>query len=182
MLSLLPDFADPHRLCGLGKVYEGELALREFPRLAALMASQSGTVRFRLGFGRDAERRSVIDVEVAGVLPLVCQRCLQSFGYPIETAARLALVNGPDEAERLPSELDPLLVVDGCVAPRDLIEDELLLAVPNAPMHRLQDCPVDLQALNGAAEAAPATADSRPSPFAGLAGLRTSNPSDDEQH
>jgi uncharacterized protein len=177
MLSLLPDYADPGRLCGLGKAYEGELALSEFPRLAAMLADTSGSARFRLAFLRDAAKRCVVEVEVDAVLMLRCQRCLGAFAEPVSGQARLAVVRGPVEAERLPDDLDPLLVNAEQVALRALIEDELILAVPSAPMHRPEDCDVDLRQVNapraedsGAGQAGQAP--TRPSPFAALDGLR----------
>jgi uncharacterized protein len=177
MPSLLPDYADPERLCGLGKAYEGEFALREFPRLAEMLVDTSGSARFRLVFHRDTAKRCVVEVEVDGVLMLQCQRCLGTFAEPVRGQARLALVRGPVEAERLPDDLDPLLVNGEQVALRALIEDELILAVPSAPMHRPEDCDVDLRQVNarpngeaGAVEAAQAP--TRRSPFAALEGLR----------
>jgi len=178
MLSLLPDYADPERLCGLGKAYEGELALSEFPRLAALMADTTGSARFRLAFHRDAERRCVIEVEVDSVLVLQCQRCLGPYAEPVSGRARLAVVRGPVEAERLPDHLDPLVVDDEQVALRTLIEDELILSVPSAPMHSPEACEVDLRQVNAdwgtGAEERGAEEGSRTaaSPFAALEGLR----------
>jgi uncharacterized protein len=45
-----------------------------------------------------------------------------------------------DEARQLPERYDPLPVSDRLIRPRDLIEDELLLALPQIPMHDPQVC------------------------------------------
>jgi hypothetical protein len=42
MLSLFPEHADPERLCALGKVYEGDMALSELPRLAESLVDAVG--------------------------------------------------------------------------------------------------------------------------------------------
>ena len=46
MLSLLPDFADPMRLCALGKAYEGAIPLADLSRLAPLLTSTEREAAF----------------------------------------------------------------------------------------------------------------------------------------
>lgn len=180
MLSLLPDFADPARLCGLGKVYEGAVPLADLPRLAALLMSDGGTAEFVLAFDRDEERRNTVRVEVRAALPIQCQRCLGTMMQEVESVSLLVVVSGPDEAERLPDDVDPLLVEQDRLALRSLIEDELILAIPNAPMHDVDDCGIDLGEIN--ADTNPqemaSQAGGDESPFAALAQLK----SDSESH
>lgn len=60
---------------------------------------------------------------------------------PVEIDSRLALVQGMEEAEGLPEELDPLMLADdGLLNIRELVEDELLLAIPDAPKHGEEAC------------------------------------------
>jgi uncharacterized protein len=173
MLSLLPDFADPLRLCSLGKVYEGTIALAEFPRLAPLLASTEGEAAFALAFAQDEERRPGVRVQVRARLLIECQRCLGPMAFEVDSVSQLAVVSGPDEAQRLPAELDPLLVEDGQVVLRSLIEDELILAVPPAPAHAEAECAVRLGEVNaGPAVAAEPEAGGKPNPFAALAALK----------
>lgn len=173
MLSLLPDYVDPVRLCGLGKVYEGTIGLSEMPRLVELLTDASGDAQFRLDFGRDAEQRSVVGVVVETGLRLTCQRCLGAMEHRVATSSRLAVVQGPVEAERLPGDLDPLLVTGERIALRALLEDELILSIPNAPMHPPDECEVDLRRLNSGSARPPTGLQAQTeSPFAALAGLK----------
>ncbi|MCB1724039.1 MAG: DUF177 domain-containing protein [Gammaproteobacteria bacterium] len=173
MLSLLPDYADPLRLSALGKRYEGKIKLAELPRLGPLLASPEGDASFVLTFGVDQEKRPVVSVAVAAALIVQCQRCMGPMALAVDSVADLAVVSGPDEAERLPAELDPLLIEDGRVELRALIEDELLLSVPPAPMHARENCEVQLDRVNDNELAAHGPADAeRENPFAALAGLR----------
>ena len=173
MLSLLPDFADPLRLCALGKSYEGTVALAVLPRLAPLLTSSEGEAAFVLAFDTDAERRPVVSVSVAARLAVRCQRCLQPMMVDVDSTSRLAVVSGPDQAERLPDELEPLLVEDGNLELRSLIEDELILAVPSAPLHAPVECEVDLNELNRFdGDDSAQSDDVRESPFAALAKLK----------
>jgi uncharacterized protein len=72
---------------------------------------------------------------VQAVLPLVCQRCLRPVRIEVRSDARVALVADLDVADQLDSSVEPVVVEDGRVALRDLVEEELLLAVPLVPRH-----------------------------------------------
>lgn len=148
MSSRLPDYADPFRLCEQGRVFEGSIALKEFERLTPLLASQDGEAAFTLGFDRDSEHGDVVSGTVQAELTLTCQRCLMPMLLRVDSGFRLGVVRGPDEERRLPDELDPLLLEEEKLAPRDLIEDELLLSIPPSPMHPAAECAVDLGRIN----------------------------------
>ncbi len=180
MLSLLPDFADPLRLCALGKAYEGAVPLAEMPRLAPLLTSSEGEAAFALAFAIDAERRPVVRVQVSALLSLQCQRCLGSMRQEVESDSLLVVVSGPDEAQRLPDDVEPLLVEDGRLELRSLIEDDLILAIPAAPMHRLADCKVQLSEVNAPPDTGQASSEGGPEhPFAALADWKGDKESQD---
>ena len=56
---------------------------------------------------------------------------------------------------------------------RELIEDDLLMALPVVPRH--EDCPTDVTLASSDEDFEQASAD-KPNPFAALAGLRKDNP------
>lgn len=173
MLSLLPDYADPWRLCALGKRYEGTVQLAELPRLAPLLASSEGEAAFVLEFATDQDRRPIVTVTVHSSLTVQCQRCMGPMSLQVDSEAQLGLVTGPGEAERLPTELDPLMVEQGRLELRSLIEDELILSIPPAPMHEPRECEVKLDQVNNDESVAHEQPDAeRENPFAALAGLR----------
>jgi uncharacterized protein len=180
MLSLLPDFADPMRLCALGKVYEGAIPLADLSRLAPLLTSTEGEAAFALAFQMDAGRGPTVRVKVKASLPLQCQRCLETMLHEVDSESSLVVVRGPEEAERLPEDVDPLLVGDDRLALRSLLEDELLLAIPPAPKHRPQDCKVDLDEVNvqTGQPAEPVDEDAE-HPFAGLANWKSDRENQD---
>ena len=180
MLSLLPDFADPTRLCALGKAYEGAIPLADLPRLAPLLTSTEGEAAFALAFRMDADGRPMVQVKVRASLPVQCQRCLDTMIHEVDSMSRLVVVSGPEEAERLPDDLDPLLVGDDRVALRSLLEDELLLAMPTAPRHRSEDCKVKLDEVNAQPDqqAEPVEGDAE-HPFAALADWKSDKENQD---
>ncbi len=100
---------------------------------------------------------------------LSCQRCLQPALFPLEFERSFRFVR--DEATALEEDVDAeedLLVLSRSFDARELIEDELLLALPLVPMH--EDCEHPAQGAVDA-EALPEEAE-RPNPFAVLASLK----------
>lgn len=114
----------------------GEFALADLARLAGSLASRAGTVRYELVGRIDDEGKPRLSCKVEGTLELVCQRCLDTMFWPIATASDLRLV--ADEAAL--AEVDEpegpeLLAAQKDLSVRDLVEDEILLALPIAPKH-----------------------------------------------
>ncbi len=98
---------------------------------------------------------------------LECQRCLGALLLPVKSKMSLAFVQGLDEADNLPDELDPQLVDNGRVEFGLLIEDELLLMLPQVPMHPVGEC---VAAMGEKPNEGPVAA--RDNPFAVLAQLK----------
>ena len=175
MLSQLPEQADPRRLCEQGKRYQGSVALRNFPRLAPLLTSHEGEAAFTLEFDRDAERRLRIRGQVSAKLVLRCQRCLGDMSLSVDAHFQLSPVGGLQEAERLPDEYDPLLLEAPLLHPLDLVEDELILAIPPAPRHSEAQCLVDVASYRNEQAEAAQPDDAKENPFAVLASLKNDN-------
>ena len=100
---------------------------------------------------------------------LSCQRCLQPYRHALAIDRRLRFVRDEAQAEALDAETeDDVLALPRWLDLRQLIEDELLLALPLVPLHAR--CP---QPLPVAAEPESDGADkARPNPFAILESLK----------
>ncbi len=104
-----------------------------------------------------------LDLAVDGEVVLTCQRCLGPMTKPLQLRSRFLIAKDEDAAEALDQDDDYDVVVGSEAFETDtLIEDEVLLALPIAPRHAV--CPA------GAGSVAPST---KPSPFAALAGWKT---------
>jgi uncharacterized protein len=120
--------------------FAGRLPLSAMTRLREGLADAEGDVAFSVAFDRDALQVSFVELRIDAELPLVCQRTLQRFLFPVSLVQRLGLLrSGDDEGEAaeaaLPEGYEALLVADdGMVRPAELVEDELILAVPVVPM------------------------------------------------
>ncbi len=167
----IPERLDPWRYADLGKSLSGTLRLDSLSRLGACLAVSDGDVSYELRFERDGERRAVMTGTISAELVLQCQRCLEPLDYPVETPVAVAFVEGIDQAGRLPESLDPCLVEEGGVSILDLVEDELLLTLPQVAMHPQGHCRNQPAALTRPEPAEPDTQSSR-NPFAVLAELK----------
>lgn len=148
MSSPLPDYADPWVLCDQNRGYRGRVELKRMTRLAPLLATTNGEAAFVLAFSRDQKRRALVSGEVQATLQLPCQRCLEPVDIVVDSTFEFAFVGGELEAEQTPDELTPMIVEDNEVILLELLEDELMLALPAAPKHDVADCAVDLAAIN----------------------------------
>lgn len=111
------------------------MPLAAFPRLQGLLLDTQGEVRYSLQFDTDALRIPYVELHVDTELPLACQRSLQRFEFPVRVVQRLGLVRDEADEAGLPGEYEALLVAeDGQLQMLDLIEDELVLAVPAVPV------------------------------------------------
>lgn len=112
--------------------FEGVLPLSAMRRLRGSLVDVEGDCRFSLSFDRDPVLNTpYVELTVKAALPLECQRTLRRFLFPVKTVQRLGLIRDEAEEAALPPEYEPLLVpADGLLHPADLVEDELVLAVP----------------------------------------------------
>jgi DUF177 domain-containing protein len=175
MSAVLPAQLDPWQAVAREAAFAGSVALADLPRLrevlvgAALDAAAPAT--YEIAFRRDEAGRPVVLGSVRALLPLECQRCLGVMEHSVDARIRLMLTQGPNLAEP-PEPYEALPVTDDRVRPAELIEDELLLSLPQIPMHPVGVCRTALQtSVPRGAEDDEVDAD-RPKPFAVLAGWK----------
>jgi uncharacterized protein len=163
---------------------QGMTALARLTRLAqstvtpadgaaeAVQWSVAGLLKDRPG--REAEVR--LHLVVHARVWLECQRCLQPMAQALEVDGRFRFVAGEDEAARLDEESEEdVLALPRALRLDDLIEDELILALPIVPVH--DACPQPLSFSVEADTDLPTPDRAAPAnPFAVLAGLKPGKP------
>jgi uncharacterized protein len=130
----LPDTVDAWRMVQARRRFEGSIPLAAMPRLAADLADSAGDVSFVLEFDRDALGVPYLHLRADASLPLVCQRSLDRFELPVRVDTRLGLISDEAGEAALPPGYEPLLTGDGELRLADVVEDELILAVPDIPV------------------------------------------------
>ena len=155
-------FIDSLDFARRGGEISGEVPMAELPRMADLLTDFEGKISYALHglFGKDSKPRLALTLN--GTCNLRCQRCLNTLVYPIELVSNLRLVTEDeldstdiedDEVDSIPAEkrLDVLA----------LLEEELLLSLPIAQKHALDECEIAVAGLQRS-----------DNPFAVLAGLK----------
>ncbi|MET0289836.1 MAG: YceD family protein [Pseudoxanthomonas sp.] len=169
MSANLPENLDVWRMVAARRSFEGRVPLSSLTRLDGLLVDSDGDVEYALQFDRDVLQVSYVELKITAQLPLECQRSLQRFLFPVSMTQRLGLIRDEAEEVALPPGYEALLVPeDGMLRPLDLVEDELVLAVPAVPLD--PDMPVVDQEWSPQAEEA-----EQASPFAALASLKHKN-------
>lgn len=157
---------DVWRMVATRREFIGRVPLARFERLRESLADEDGEVEFRLGFDRDALGVPYVELQARAGLPLLCQRSLQRFEFPVDIRQRLGLIREETDEAALPDGYEPLLLPeDGRLHGLELIEDELILALPVVPVAPGTQA---MQREWSASEEERAQAN----PFAALAGLK----------
>ena len=158
---------------------EGQWPLEQFDRVAesALRGAAAGglgdvawSARGEARPQPGSEAQTWLHVKAATALPLECQRCLQPVTVALAVERSFLFVHGEDAAAQLDADSeDDVLALTRALDLRELIEDELLLALPLVPRHAV--CPEPLPLAD-----TPDLADDKPNPFAALAALKRGPP------
>ncbi len=160
---------------------QGSWPLSGMQRLAAgFSAPSDGSVTWQAKGSTlavtGAEAELWLDVQADTRVPLQCQRCLATLVQPLALNRRMRFVRNEAEAARLDELLDDdVLTLPARLDLHELLEDELILALPLVPRHA-DECPEPLPALAAymapEAEGPPGQSSDTPHPFAALAALR----------
>ncbi len=136
----LPETVDAWRMVQARRSFQGSLPLASMPRLRDGLDPESldtagGSVTYNIEFGRDDLGVAYIWLRAEAGLPLMCQRSLEPFALPVRVDTRLGLIESESEEAGLPPGYEPLLLLEsGQLRLADVIEDELILALPVVPL------------------------------------------------
>ncbi|TBR45060.1 hypothetical protein CBF23_000735 [Marinomonas agarivorans] len=167
----LPRYFDPRKYASNEVSLTGTIALSEFKELAVLLASNKGDVIVSLNFKVDEDRRYIANGNIKAQVEMVCQRCMKPAPYSIDTELSLAFVYDEEHAKSLPAEYDPVIMTDGEVILAEMLEEELILALPVVAYHEESGCnPIALKYASSTDEAA--DDEQKPNPFSILAELK----------
>lgn len=136
----VPEALDAWRMVAARRGVAGRAPLASLARLRDTLLDTEGEVRYSLDFDTDELQVPYAELRIEAALPLQCQRSLERFLFPVAITQRLGLFRagaGDEEANEaaLPPGYEALTVpADGMLQPLELVEDELILAVPVVPM------------------------------------------------
>ncbi|MEO8057344.1 MAG: YceD family protein [Burkholderiales bacterium] len=153
-------------LMQLLRVAESALGDAEERRAAEVTWSARGEQRAAPG----AELKTWLHVKAATAVSLECQRCLQPMAVALAVERSFLFVHGEEAAAQLDADSDDdVLALTRSLDLRELVEDELLLAMPIVPRHDACPEPLPVRPNDPLAE-------ENPNPFAALAVLKRGGP------
>lgn len=137
---LQPVEIDLRRFCRNAETWEYRSDVAAFPRLAGEFTQ--GELFCRVGGRTDSRGASWLELSIRGDVEVACQRCLGGMKQVLAIERTVHLARDEAELERL----DALPDSDAILASEKLdvvalVEDEVLLSLPLAPMHAEGTCP-----------------------------------------
>jgi uncharacterized protein len=138
MSGALPTVIDPVQLADRNGRLSGHLAVRLLPRFQALLLNDAGEVDVDLRF----EHAETTDVrrmvgQLSVTVSVTCQRCLEPMKVNVMSRPDSLIVREGEEQ----GEAETDVLTGASIALAEVVEDELLLAMPMVPMHELSECP-----------------------------------------
>lgn len=126
---------------------QGEAPIASLERLVSDLPDQpeDGKVAWSVRGSTDLAGRNWLHVGIEASPVLLCQRCMQPFVYPVKVENALQVVKSDAELDALEArEEDQEDVTERIVGSQrlvvlELVEDELILALPYVPKHEV--CP-----------------------------------------
>ena len=138
---VFPNFIEPKELAKSAARLSASLPLASFERITDLLLERVGVLHLSWAFEFDVRGQVLSQLDMEALLVLPCQRCQAAFNYPLKTSIFMKLVRNEQEAEHLALDISPLYVdAEGRCQTLPLIEDELILSLPDFPMHEKNDC------------------------------------------
>ncbi len=116
-------------LAAHGAVIERSLRCQELPRFAELVTPLED-LRVRLAFTHAEDGQVRVRGRLETQVALECHRCLEAVPVPITAEFDVLIVREDDEATFLGAQHDVMQVPTDLIGIGDLVEDELILAVP----------------------------------------------------
>jgi len=128
---------DGFEFAAAGGSLHGSWPAGSFPRLREVLHDETGSVEYELRGASDVHGRSRLELHVAATLRLTCRRCLEAVAVRVDEDASLWLARSQAEIDSQPIAVEGPDSVVGSreMAVKDLVEDQLLLALPYAPRH-----------------------------------------------
>ena len=138
----LADQVDHRKLAAQGTHLEGTLALSGLSRFSEMLADSRGEVQVDLTFGRGENGTTRISGRLDTEVLMICQNCLEQFATLLRCEVKTELVPAEDAIDP-DSKWEPLVHPSRLVSIVELIEDDLILAVPMIPRHPAGECGID---------------------------------------
>lgn len=137
----IPLTVDPVKSAQKRLDYNGIIAIQQLVRLNEATKGVINDAEVTLSFDTDIQKLKTIRGRVTVDVNLECQRCWKDFPYHCDIEFIYSPIFSEEQMDHLPDAYEPTLVDEnGEIDLLQLIEDELLLSLPQVPMHDPKAC------------------------------------------
>ena len=137
----IPITLDPVRSAQKQVSYDGIVLFEKLPRLLEVVTGNKGEGEVKIHFRKDEQGISVVEGSANAHIKTVCQRCNGELGLDLELDFAYSPIGIGKSSEHLPSCYDVVeMDEEGEINLHQLVEDELMLAIPIVPMHEESHC------------------------------------------
>lgn len=132
---------DPYTCADQRRIFEGVVSVDNITRLEADIDSSTPDIKAVLEFAREG-KFIVVMGRIRGYLVLQCAACLEAVDFSVDIDFKLAIINDDALIPLLPTDCEPKVYEGEKILLSDIVEDELVLAVPDIVRHEV--CPIEL--------------------------------------
>lgn len=144
-MERIPQRIDHYRYTDKGVILEGIITRQESDknllRLHESVTNQQDDIHYHLEFDKDRIDNRFVNGHIEAEVVMQCQRCMENFSLDLSCDVAIAFVHDDFEQKKAEdSGYDVFWLSEKeLFDPRVLIEDELLLALPQIAMHPESD-------------------------------------------
>ena len=164
----LPLYVEPFRLCDANARVSGGLVAEQLERISEFAVGTTDGAQAELFFSRDAEGRNRITGTVATVVHTTCERCLGPLDIVVNADVDLLVIAAGAKVPETAEDVNIVEVEEERLALPALVEEEVLLALPQFPVH--ESC--EMIAYDKGAEKKVVVPEQKANPFDVLAHLK----------
>jgi uncharacterized protein len=135
MAKSLPESIDLNAAVRKEWQLTGEILLSDLDRMPLeLIASTDAVIKYDIAFKHSKTVLGEAVIKIESELELICQRSLETFKFPLVSDNTIGFISEMEDEAKLVADVSPSWVVDMLVDPKALLEDEILLMIPDIPL------------------------------------------------
>lgn len=135
MVKSLPDSIELNAAVRKEWQLSGEVLLSDLDRMPTTMIhSKEAVIQYEIQFRHSVSVLGEAVIRITADLELICQRSLETFAFPLQSSNTIGFISELEDEDKLQAHVSPSWVEDMQVDPKALIEDEILLMIPDVPV------------------------------------------------
>ncbi|RUO79416.1 23S rRNA accumulation protein YceD [Pseudidiomarina taiwanensis] len=139
----IPIMVDPVKAAGKQLSYDGLVPSAALERFRDLLLESCNDVEVTLNFAVDAQGVKYFNGVAAVAVTVACERCQQPMDLAVHAEFAYAPITKRQQADDIPAQYEPIELNElGEVNLHQVVEDELILAMPVVVKHAPEDCQI----------------------------------------